>query len=120
MCLAVSDNTRHAYDEFRGRLSNLLGRELKMPTVLRYLLAFLNSSYAQELLTTGHRPRPGDVFQVSDELLEELSVPVCKTRRELQHLLDAVDACMIARTPDALEAAESRLNSLVSSLYSKA
>ena len=120
VCLAVSDNTRQAYNEFRGQLSKLLGHELKMPTVLRYLLAFLNSSYAQELLTTGHRPRPGDVFQVSDELLEELSVPVCKTRRELQQLLDAVDACMMARTPDALQTAESRLNSFVSSLYSKA
>ncbi|MGB7592278.1 MAG: N-6 DNA methylase [Terriglobia bacterium] len=120
VCLAVSDNTRQAYNEFRGWLSKLLGREVKMPTVLRYLLAFLNSSYAQELLTTGHRPRPGDVFQVSDELLEELSIPLCKTRRELQHLLEAVDACMIAHTPDALETAESRLNGLVSSLYSKA
>ena len=120
VCVAVSDKTRQAYDEFRGRLSNLLGREVKMPTVLRYLLAFLNSSYAQELLTTGHRPRPGDVFQVSDELLEELSVPVCGTRGELQQIFDAVEACMIARTPDALETAESRLNSLVSSLYSKA
>ena len=119
VCLGVSDNTRQAYKEFRGRLSKLLGREVKMPTVLRYLLAFLNSSYAQQLLTTGHRPRPGDVFQVSDELLEELSVPICKTRRELQHLLEAVDACMIARTPVALETAESRLNGLVSSLYSK-
>ena len=120
VCLAVSGNTRQAFDEFRGRLSNLLGREVRMPTVLRYLLAFLNSSYAQELLTTGHRPRPGDVFQVSDDLLEELSVPVCKTRLELQLLLDAVDACMIAVTPDALQTAESRLDSLVSSLYSKA
>jgi Mg2+/Co2+ transporter CorC len=115
----VSDNTRQSYDQFRAQLSKLLGREIKMPTVLRYLLAFLNSSYAQELLTTGHRPRPGDVFQVSDQLLEELSVPVCKTRRELQHLLDAVDACTMARTPDALETAESRLNNLVSFLYSK-
>jgi hypothetical protein len=119
VCLAVSDKTRQAYGEFRGRLSNLVGREVKMSTMLRYLLAFLNSSYAQELLTTGHRPRPGDVFQVSDELLEELSVPVCRTRDELQQLLGAVDACMIARTPDALERADSRLNNLVSFLYSK-
>ena len=120
MCLAVSGKTRQAFENFRRRLSGLLGREVKTPTVLRYLLAFLNSSYAQELLTTGHRPRPGDVFQVSDELLEELSVPVSKTRRDLQHLLDAVDACMIARTPDLLQTAESRLNRLVSALYSNA
>jgi hypothetical protein len=120
VALAASDNTREAYNEFRGQLSKLLGRDVKMPTVLRYLLAFLNSSYAQELLTTGHRPRPGDVFQVSDELLEELRVPVCKTRGDLQQLLHAVDACMIARTPNVLESAESRLDNLVSSLYSKA
>ena len=119
LCLAVSNKTRQAYDEFRRRLSNLLGGEVKMPIVLRYLLAFLNSSYAQELLTTGHRPRPGDIFQVSDELLEELSVPVCRTRDDLQQLLDGVEACMIARTPDALKTADSRLNNLVSFLYSK-
>jgi hypothetical protein len=120
VALAVSDNSRQAYNEFREQLGNLLGHEVKVPTVLRYLLAFLNSSYAQELLTTGHRPRPGDVFQVSEQFLQELSIPVCKTQRELQQLLDAVDTCMIAHTPDALETAESRLNSLVSGLYSKA
>ena len=117
LCLAVSGNTRQAYEEFRVRLSKLLGGEVKMPTVLRYLLAFLNSSYAQELLTTGRRPRPGDVFQVSDQLLQELSIPVCKTRRELQRVLDAVDACTPARSPAGLEAAESRLNGIVTSLY---
>jgi hypothetical protein len=90
-----------------------------MPTVLRYLLAFLNSSYAQELLTTGHRPRPGDVYQVADQLLQELGIPLCKTRREFERLLDAVDACTAARSPDMLDAAESRLNGVVSSVYAK-
>ena len=117
VCLSVSAKTRPAFDEFRGRLSGLLEHEVEAPTALRYLLAFLNSSYAQELLTTGHRPRPGDVFQVSDQLFQELSIPVSHTRRELQRLLDAVDACMAARAPDALEAAESQLNCFVSSLY---
>lgn len=117
LCLAVSDGTRQACEEFRGRLSSLLGREAQTPLVLRYLLAFLNSWYAQELLATGHRPRPGDVFQVSDRWLDELSIPVSKTGRELHALLGAVDACMTARTSSALEAAESRLNRVVSSLY---
>ena len=117
LCLAVSDGTRQACEEFRGRLSSLLGREAQTPLVLQYLLAFLNSMNAQELLATGHRPRPGDVFQVSDRWLDELSIPVCKTGRELHALLGAVDACMTARTSSALEAAESRLNGVVSSLY---
>ncbi len=120
VCLAVSDNTRQAYNEFRGRLSKLLGHEVKMSTVLRYLLAFLNSSYAQELLTTGRRPTPKGHYQIDEQFLGELSIPVCRTRRDIQQLLDAVDACVIARTPDALKTAEFRLNSLVSSLYSKA
>jgi hypothetical protein len=119
LCLAVSDNTKDAFSELRKPLSALLGREMKTVTVLRYLLAFLNCSYAQELLTTGHRPRPGDVFQISDQFLDELSVPVCKTKRELQSLLDAIDACMLGRAEEALTKAESRLNSLVLSLYSK-
>ena len=115
--LAVSDNTRPAYEEFRKRLAKMLGREIKAVTVFRYLLAFMNSSYAQELLTTGHRPRPGDVFQISDEFLEELSIPLCRTKRELQGLLDAVEACTIARTKEALAEAESRLNAGVTQLY---
>jgi Eco57I restriction-modification methylase/N-6 DNA methylase len=116
-CLGVSKNTKKAFDEFRKRLSRVLGRELKSATILRYLLGFLNSSYAQELLTTGHRPRPGDVFQISDEFLEELSVPVCKTKRQLQSLLAAVDGCMVARSDEAVAAAESRVNALVLALY---
>jgi hypothetical protein len=119
LCLAVSENTKDAFDEFRKRLSKLLDHDVKAVTVFRYLLAFLNSVYAQELLTTGHRPRPGDVFQISDEFIEELSVPVCKTKRELQKLLEAVDACMLARTEKALATAESHLNSLTLALYSK-
>src|SRR5207245_3880946 len=91
ICLAVSDNTKEAFDEFRKRLGKVLGREVKSVTLLRYLLAFMNSPYAQELLTTGHRPRPGDVFQISDEFLQELSIPVCKTKRELQNLLRATN-----------------------------
>jgi hypothetical protein len=57
------------------------------------------------------------VFQISDEFNEELSIPVCKTKRELKNLLAAVDACMLARTDEALPAAESRLNALVMVLY---
>jgi hypothetical protein len=118
ICLAVSENTKEAYNEFRKGLGKLLGHEVQAVTVFRYLLAFLNSSYAQELLTTGHRPRPGDVFQISDEFLHELSIPICRTKRELQKLLAAVDGCMLARTEDALKEAESRLNSLVMPIYS--
>jgi hypothetical protein len=118
ICLAVSDNTRDAFSDFRKHLGKLLGREIRTVTVFRYLLAFLNSSYAQELLTTGHRPRPGDVFQISDEFLQELSIPVCRTRRELQALLQAVDACMLAQSDEAIASAEASVNRLVASLYS--
>lgn len=117
ICLAVGENTKEAFDDFRKRLSKVLGHDMKSVTVLRYLLAFFNSSYAQDLLTTGHRPRPGDVFQISDEFIEELSIPVCKTKRELKNLLTAVDASMLARTDEAVTAAESRLNGLVLTLY---
>jgi hypothetical protein len=118
ICLSVSDNTREAFREFRKQLSDLSGREVKTVTILGYLLAFLNSSYAQELLTTGHRPRPGDVFQVSDQFLDELSIPLPRNKRQLQSLLDAVDACMLARQADAIGAAQSRLNALVAAAYS--
>jgi len=118
ICLAVSENTKEAFDDFRKRLSKVLGRELKSVTVLRYLLAFLNSSYAQDLLTTGRRPTPKGHYQIDEQFLAEVSIPVCKTKRELKNLLGAVDACMLARTETALAPAESHLNSLVLALYS--
>jgi hypothetical protein len=119
LCLAASENTKEAFDELRKRLSTAVGHDVKGVTVFRYLLAFLNSSYAQELLTTGRRPTPKGHFQIDEQFLGELSVPVCKTKRELQKLLEAVDACMMARTEEAVATAESQLNSLVLPLYSK-
>lgn len=118
MCLAVSENTKEAFNEYRKRLSKLLGHEVKTVTVFRYSLALLNSSYAQDLLTTGRRPTPKGHFQIDEQFLQELSIPVCRTKRELQRLLEAVDACMLARTEKAIAAAESHLNSLVLALYS--
>jgi len=118
ICLAVTENTKSAFNEFRERLSKLRGKEVKANVVLRYLLAFLNSEYAQELLTVGHRPRPGDVFQISDAFVDELSIPLPRNNRELTQILDAVEECLLARSEKAKSASESRLNPLVSALYS--
>jgi hypothetical protein len=115
----VSENTNEAFDELRKRLSRVLGHDVKGPTVFRYLLGFLNSSYSQELLTTGRRPTPKGHFQIDEQFLQELSIPVCRTKRELQKVLEAVDACMMARTEKAAATAESHLNSLVLPLYSR-
>ncbi len=119
LSLAVSENTKEAFDELRKRLSGVLSHDVKGTTVFRYLLGFLNSSYSQELLTTGRRPTPKGHFQIDEQFLQELSVPLCRTKRELQKVLEAVDACMIARTDKAVATAESHLNSLVLPLYSR-
>lgn len=118
ICLGVSEATREEFEKFRKRLSKLLGREMRAAVVLRYVLGFLNSSYAQQLLTVGHRPRPGDVFQISDEFLEELSIPVCRTKGQLEGIVAAVDACMLSKTDKALAGAEARLGRLVQVVYS--
>ncbi len=115
--LAVSDSTRPAYEEFRVQLAKVLGREVKAVTVLRYLLAFMNSSYAQELLTTGRRPTPKGHYQIDELFLGELSIPLCRTKRELQGLLGVVEACMTARTEKSLAEAEFRLNAAATQLY---
>jgi CRISPR/Cas system-associated endoribonuclease Cas2 len=119
ICLAVSETTKEAFNELRRRLSKIMGRELKSITVYRYLLAFLNSSYAQDLLTTGRRPTPKGHYQIEDQFLEELSVPVCRTRRQLQNLLGAVEGCTIAPSDESTATAESHLNSLVLALYAE-
>ncbi len=117
--LAVSDNTRETYNAFRAQLAKVLGREVKAVTAFRYLLAFMNSSYAQELLTTGRRPTPKGHYQIDDLFLGELSIPVCRAKRELQDVLDAVEACMTARTEERLAEAESRLNAVVLQIYAE-
>ncbi len=119
ICLAVSENTKAAFDEFRRHLSKLAGRDVRPISVYRYLLGILNSSYAQDLLTTGRRPTPKGHFQIDEQFLNELSVPICATKRQLREFLESVDACMLARTEKALAPAEARLNPLVLSLYSQ-
>ncbi len=67
--------TKHAWDEFRRIMENTLGTQASKEDLLRYCLAFLNSNYAQDRLTTGHRPTPKGSYAITEEYLKEIPIP---------------------------------------------
>jgi len=117
ICLAVSENTRAAFDDFRKRLSKIATRDLKELTIYRFLLGVLNSSYSQDLLTTGRRPTPKGHYQIDEHFLTELAVPLPKTKREMDAFLKALEACLILRGEKTRSTSESRLNEIITSMY---
>jgi type I restriction-modification system DNA methylase subunit len=73
--LQPTRKTFAGYSQIRKRLTKALGRRASPEDVLKYCLAFLNSDYAQERLVTGHRPRPGEVYSMTEAVLREIPIP---------------------------------------------
>jgi hypothetical protein len=74
--LQPSRDTQPRYLELRRQLATALRcEEVSLEDVLKYCLAFLNSDYAQQRLTTGHRPTPKGFYAVTEEFLREIPIP---------------------------------------------
>ena len=73
--LAPGEKTRGNFAHLTQQLAGVLQREATMADVLKYSLAYLNSSYAQTRLTSGRRPTPKGSYQVSDAFLREIPLP---------------------------------------------
>ncbi|MDI7269318.1 MAG: N-6 DNA methylase, partial [Myxococcota bacterium] len=71
-----TERTARAFESVQLRLVAAVPRRtITRADVLRYILAFANSSVADELLRHGRRPRPGDVYQYDEAFLREIPVP---------------------------------------------
>jgi hypothetical protein len=75
ICLVPTKKTHPAWDKLCDQLAKVLGRPVVDEKALKYCLAFLNSAYAQERLVTGHRPRPGEVYAMTESVLREIPIP---------------------------------------------
>lgn len=66
--------TDRSYRSLREQLAAATGKRATLEDVLKYCLAFLNSDYAQHRFVTGHRPRPGEVYAMTESVLREIPI----------------------------------------------
>jgi hypothetical protein len=73
-CLMVqpTSKTNRAWNEFVLEIQKVAGEELSKEELLHYCLAFMNSSYSQVRLVTGHRPTPKGSYTITESFLREI------------------------------------------------
>lgn len=77
-CLMIQPTakTHDAWQAFEVRMCKATGEQLTKKELLQYCLAFLNSTYAQQRLVTGHRPTPKGSYAITEAYLKEIPIPV--------------------------------------------
>jgi hypothetical protein len=97
ICLVPTSKTLTKWNSLQKQLSLQIGSKISKEIVLKYCLAFLNSQYAQERLTTGHRPTPKGSYAVTEEFLREIPIPQPKNPQKIRRLLHIVNKLMRER-----------------------
>ncbi len=90
--------TSEGRERLRTILAQELGRHVTIVEVLQYCLAFLNSSIAKDLLTTG-RPTPKGSYQITERKLRSIPVVPPSNRRDAEDILQAVSGLCDGSTP---------------------
>ncbi|MBZ5615902.1 MAG: N-6 DNA methylase [Acidobacteriia bacterium] len=118
-CLMIqpTEKTAKKWRDFQREIKTVLGRAPKAVELLQYCTAFLNSSYAQHRLTTGHRPRPGEVYSVTEAFLKEVPIPVPSKKHTIAKIIEAVvelgSNSLTLTSGDEIETIEKSLQALV-------
>jgi hypothetical protein len=116
-CIALvpSEKTARAWQDFRNQIAGATGRQLNETAAFQIVLAFLNSDYAQRLLTTGRRPTPKGSYQIAEDFLADVRIPRLTTAKVVaRRLADTKLLCGSRSKPDP--AALQRINETVSAL----
>lgn len=113
--LLPTAKTGRGREILRGALSSALGRQPSETEVLQYCLAFLNSSYAQELLTR-RRPTPKGSYQISVKYLSEIPLVPPSSRKDAESILQRVNRLTQAPPLGERTVIEARLNETVERL----
>ena len=111
--LQPTSRTRVGYSQIREQLACALGRHISREDVLKYCLAFLNSAFAQKCLVTGHRPRPGEVYAMTESVLREILIPPPPNKKTAKVILDLVTDLVRARDEKEIARLEDRLAGVV-------
>jgi type I restriction-modification system DNA methylase subunit len=121
-CLMIqpTKKTKQAWEAFEQRMNNGRGTALTKKELLQYCLAFLNSTYAQERLVTGHRPTPKGSYAITEAYMKEIPIPVPTSKTKVNKIIELVvsleqkDVTMSASDEAATN--EEKLHALVDEL----
>ncbi len=114
-----TNRTYKRREELRKGLFQVLGREIGDTEVLRYCLAFMNSSYAHKESVTGRRPTPKGSYQISEEYFKDIPVSLPSTREEGEEILSSVKKLVRGTVGGQKALLEARLSELVTNLLSQ-
>lgn len=92
-CLMIQPTKKkqRAWKEFQGKMSDVMGKKLTEKELLQYCLAFMNSSYAQQRLVTGHRPTPKGSYAITEAYLKEIPIPAPSDKKLVKKIIGLVD-----------------------------
>jgi type I restriction-modification system DNA methylase subunit len=92
-CLIIqpTEKTKQAWAEFKTKMNKVCGEELTQKELLQYCIAFLNSTYAQQRLVTGHRPTPKGSFAITEAYMREVPIPAASSKRTVKKIISLVD-----------------------------
>lgn len=111
--------TEQGYRRLHKQIGDLLGERVTLVEVLKYCLAFLNSSYAQERLVTGHLPTPKGFYAISDKYLHEIPIPPPPDKQQTRTILDLVTKLIKAKDEAETVSLETKLGEIVNTALKK-
>lgn len=118
-CLMIqpTKKTQRAWEDFEQKMNKVAGTKLTEKELLQYCLAFMNSTYAQQRLVTGHRPTPKGSYAITEAYMKEIPVPVPSDKKMVKDIIDLVnglDSDGFGLTKeDEVEEKEERIQALV-------
>jgi hypothetical protein len=83
--------TQRAWEDFEEKMNKVAGSKLTEKELLQYCLAFMNSSYAQQRLVTGHRPTPKGSYNITEAYMKEIPIPVPSDKKIVKKIVDLVE-----------------------------
>jgi hypothetical protein len=114
---ARRQEARHGLNTFVAELGECLGQELTHQDVLSYVLAFLNSSAAAFLLRIGREPTPMGSWNINEEYLSLIRLPIPDRGTAAQILERSRECVNLTRAGDSTSQSDAELDRLVFVAY---
>src|ERR1035437_4064872 len=72
-------------------MNKVAGSRLTEKELLQYCIAFMNSTYAQQRLVTGHRPTPKGSFAITEAYMREVPIPAASSKKTVKRIIELVN-----------------------------
>lgn len=111
--LQPTTSTSQGYRDLQKQLSEALGYSSSLEDVLNYCLSFLNGTYAQKRLITGHRPTPKGFYAVTERYLREIPIPPPPDKETVEAILNLVAQLVSEQTKEKRTQMEAQLEDII-------